>query len=229
VFNFGVNTTNKFTTAHYEIFYVKKNKNSIPVFNTNCRYGNQEKEDGKSLRYQDMQSVWCINKEYQPGITKNKNKLPEELIKKMILYSSNENDIVCDFFLGNFTTAFVSKKLNRIPCGFEKNKIGFKENVLKLKDTQIGSDIVFVENENLEHQGEKITKDIVKKICNDFENILKEDSQKTNKKIIKELSIKYGRGIFSIEKILKEYSKDILSSKHRKSLLLGYDIFETDN
>ena len=63
---------------------------------------------------------------------KNINKLPEELVKKMIQYSSNEGDLVCDFFLGNFTTAVVSKKLNRVPMGFELNKHAFHIGMRKL-------------------------------------------------------------------------------------------------
>lgn len=38
---------------------------------------------------------------------------PEELIEKIVLASSNENDIVADFFCGSGTTASVAEKLNR--------------------------------------------------------------------------------------------------------------------
>src|SRR5207249_6176838 len=38
---------------------------------------------------------------------------PEELIERMISLSSNENDIVADFFCGSGTTAAVAEKLGR--------------------------------------------------------------------------------------------------------------------
>ena len=225
-FNFGVNTTKKFVTSHYEIFYVIKDKKNKPIFNTNCRFGNHEKEDGKSLRYQDMQSVWMINKENQPGKVKNKNKLPEELIRKMVLYSSNEKDVVCDFFLGNFTTATVAKKLNRIPCGFEMNKNGFKSKIFNLKKIEEGCDIVFVENITNKNKGEKITSDIAKKICDDFKQLIEDNPKITNKKAIEQLSKKHGRGTFSIDKILKKYAKEITSASYRQRLNAVADIFE---
>ncbi len=38
---------------------------------------------------------------------------PEELLEKIILTSSNEDDLICDFFAGSGTTAAVAEKLNR--------------------------------------------------------------------------------------------------------------------
>jgi len=126
-FPFGPYTSKKFVSSHYEIFYVKKRKTYKPIFNTTCRFSNT-----KDI-YQDLQSVWQIKKEYHPGKVKNINKLPEELVKKMIQYSSNEGDTVCDFFLGNFTTAIASKKLSRLAVGFEMNEESFSIGLNKLK------------------------------------------------------------------------------------------------
>lgn len=129
-YNFGVYTSKKFVSSHYHILYLKKNVKSKPIFNINCRFKRDKKDtNGGSLLYQDMEDVWIINKEYQRGQIKNQNKLPERLLEKIILYSSNPNDIVCDFFLGNFTTAIVSKKLGRIPAGFELNKNAFERHI----------------------------------------------------------------------------------------------------
>lgn len=211
-FSFGVNTTKKFITSHYEIYYVSKKNNSKVTFNTNCRFGSHEKENNKSLRYQDMQSVWFINKENQPGEKKNKNKLPEELVNKMILYSSNENDIVCDFFLGNFTTATVAKKLNRVPCGFELNTNSFYYNLEALKEVDAGSDLITVDSCEPENQGKPLTKNIIKQICQDFEEI--RTKANTKKETISILCEKYGRGKFSIDKIIKQYGKDIISKQN---------------
>lgn len=49
---------------------------------------------------------------------------PKELIKRIILASSNENDLVADFFAGSFTTAEVCKDLNRNFVGCDINPKG---------------------------------------------------------------------------------------------------------
>lgn len=47
---------------------------------------------------------------------------PEELVRKIILASSNENDVVLDPFVGSGTTAVCSKQLNRQWIGIEQNE-----------------------------------------------------------------------------------------------------------
>lgn len=47
---------------------------------------------------------------------------PEKLIAKIILASSNQNDIVFDPFLGSGTTSVVAKKLQRKYVGIEQNE-----------------------------------------------------------------------------------------------------------
>ncbi len=46
---------------------------------------------------------------------------PEKLLAKLILASSNENDIILDPFLGSGTTSVVAKKLKRNYIGIEEN------------------------------------------------------------------------------------------------------------
>ena len=47
---------------------------------------------------------------------------PEEMLKRIILASSNQGDVVLDPFLGSGTTAFVSKKYGRDWIGIERDK-----------------------------------------------------------------------------------------------------------
>jgi len=51
---------------------------------------------------------------------------PEEMLKRIILASSNKGDVVLDPFLGSGTTTFVAKKLGRNWIGIEKDKKYFK-------------------------------------------------------------------------------------------------------
>ena len=124
-YNFGVYTKMKYISSHYHILFYRKSGGD-PTFNTHCRYGDSEKHtEGGSANYRDREDVWRINREYKPGTIKNKNTLPSELLMKMIQYSSQEGDVVCDFFLGSFATANVAKGLNRCAVGFEVNSTTF--------------------------------------------------------------------------------------------------------
>jgi site-specific DNA-methyltransferase (adenine-specific) len=67
----------------------------------------------------DKEDVWVINREYWNGDKKTPTKLPAELIKKILEYSSEEGDLVLDPFLGSGQVAVVSKMLKRNYVGFE--------------------------------------------------------------------------------------------------------------
>ncbi|MBX3011739.1 MAG: hypothetical protein KF832_09525 [Caldilineaceae bacterium] len=54
-----------------------------------------------------------------PENTDHPTQKPEKLIAKLILASSNPNDLVLDPFLGSGTTAVVARKLGRRYCGIE--------------------------------------------------------------------------------------------------------------
>ena len=79
----------------------------------------EKTKDGRSLHYKDKEDVWNIKREYWTGDEKTPTKLPSELIKKLLEYSSEKKDIVFDPFLGSGQVAVVSKSLNRRFLGFE--------------------------------------------------------------------------------------------------------------
>ena len=118
-YQFGVVTTKKFVTSHYHCIYVCKEEKKRKFF----PYSRFEKDaktiDGRSLHYEDKEDVWNIKREYWTGEDKTPTKLPAEIIKKILLYSSKKNDIVLDPFLGSGQVAVVSKMLGRRYLGFE--------------------------------------------------------------------------------------------------------------
>jgi site-specific DNA-methyltransferase (adenine-specific) len=131
-YNFGVHTKKKFISSHYHILYYTK-PGAKHTFNTYARFGPKEKNGGnRSLNYQDREDVWIINREYKPGEIKNKNELPTNLITKIMQYSSNEGDLIGDFFLGGFTTAKVAIGLNRRIIGFELNHRSFNHHIKEI-------------------------------------------------------------------------------------------------
>ncbi|WP_243124247.1 DNA methyltransferase, partial [Clostridium tyrobutyricum] len=54
------------------------------------------------------------------GVKLKKGKKPERLLKRIIEMSTNEHDIVLDFFMGSATTQSVAMKMNRNFIGIEQ-------------------------------------------------------------------------------------------------------------
>ncbi len=121
-YQFGVVTERKYVTSHYHCLYVCKNDQKRRFFPYG-RFGKDERtNEGRSLHYEDKEDVWYIKREYWTGDQKTPTKLPAELIKKILMYSSEKDDVVLDPFLGSGQVAIVSKLLCRQYIGFEITK-----------------------------------------------------------------------------------------------------------
>jgi len=57
-----------------------------------------------------------------PENTEHPTQKPEKLLAKVILASTNENDLILDPFAGSGTTLVTAKKLNRAFCGIERDE-----------------------------------------------------------------------------------------------------------
>jgi site-specific DNA-methyltransferase (adenine-specific) len=202
-YNFGVYTSKKYISSHYHILYYVK-PGADPVFNISCRFGKEEKDEaGGSRNYLDREDVWIINREYKPGQVKNKNELPKELLKKIILYSSNEGDAVCDLFLGSFSTAKVALCFGRRAVGFEISSTAFDhqiKEIKKLKSGQMLPELKKPEKDSLVNQGKRWTEDNKTKLIERYSALRLEG--KTRKASIEILSTEFGRGRFAIANVV---------------------------
>lgn len=209
-FNFGVNTSRKFVTSHYHLLYYSKSNKSTPTFNLNCRFGSQERtSEDRSALFADLEDVWVINKEYSPKEIKNQNKLPEALLEKIILYCSNPQDMVCDFFMGNFTTAYTSVKLGRRVCGYEINPNSYNHHMPLLNSVEFGGGLAKLKkvvNILPENKGKKISQETIENICKDYNSMIL--SGMLVKQASAALQEKYGRGKFAIKNILDAHNKN---------------------
>jgi len=125
-YQFGVVTKRRYVSSHYHCLYVCKN-DRLRKFYPYSRFDkNARDSNGRSLHYQDKEDVWRIKREYWTGKTKTPTKLPAEIIRKILLYSSAEGDLVCDPFLGSGQVAVVSKELKRRYLGFEINPVYYE-------------------------------------------------------------------------------------------------------
>ena len=139
-YQFGVVTTKKFVTSHYHCLFVCKDDKKRKFFPFSRFKKNAKTSNGQSLHYKDKEDVWIINREYWTGDDKTPTKLPAEIIKKMLKYSSEKTDLVFDPFLGSGQVAVISKMLGRQYLGFEivKQYYDFankrlKKNIYRLK------------------------------------------------------------------------------------------------
>jgi site-specific DNA-methyltransferase (adenine-specific) len=102
-YQFGVFTKKKYVTSHYHILFVVKDPKRY-TFNKLDHY---------------PEDVWTIQREYWKGKMKTPTKLPREIVRKILLYSSNPGDLVLDPFLGSGTVAVVAMQEGRHFLGFE--------------------------------------------------------------------------------------------------------------
>lgn len=102
-YQFGVFTKKKYVTSHYHILFAVKDPKRY-TFNKLDHY---------------PEDVWVINREYWKGKKKTPTKLPRELVRKILCYSSNPGDLVFDPFLGSGTVAVVARQEGRHFLGFE--------------------------------------------------------------------------------------------------------------
>ena len=207
-YNFGVYTTKKYVSSHYHILYYTK-PGVKTTFNTFSRYDSDEKNSkGGALNYLDREDVWIINREYKPGKIKNKNELPYELLIKLIQYSSNEIDLICDFFMGGFSTAETAIGLNRQITGFEINPHSFDyhyKKLLKLTPGYLLDSIKTGKNNQPKNQGKPWSAEEILMLEKRFAELYTEHNNK--KKSIEILQQEFGRGYFSILNKIDEFQK----------------------
>jgi site-specific DNA-methyltransferase (adenine-specific) len=204
-YNFGVFTRRKYVSSHYHILFYEK-PGDKRTFNLESRYGLHEKTtEGRSLNNSDREDVWIINREYKPGKIKNKNELPTTLLIKMIQYSSNEGEVVADFFSGGFSTAVVALGLNRRFIGFEISRQIFDAKILEIKNLVPGYLLAHLQNpaSGIPENAKKAwTDQDIRHLRERFFSLIAEGMSR--KQVIKRLQEDLGRGYWSIDKALKK-------------------------
>ena len=149
-YQFGVVTKRKYVTSHYHCLYVCKD-DSQRRFYPFSRFSKEDRhQKGGSAHYRDKEDVWLIKREYWTGDQKTPTKLPAEIIKKILAYSSEAGDLVMDPFLGSGQVAVVSKLEARHYVGFEIAPSYFEFIRNRIES---GRYRILAEDENL--QGEK--------------------------------------------------------------------------
>ena len=114
-----------FTASHETLIWARKDKKAKHTFNYNEMKNGLFPEDKLKNENTQMRSVWSIptpkNSEKEYG--KHPTQKPLELLKRIVLASTKENDIVLDPFYGSGTTGAACKCFdNRLFIGIEIDK-----------------------------------------------------------------------------------------------------------
>ena len=135
----GLQPKDKFGNSHGEIFYCSKSKSAEPYFSRNSRCLDSDMDEF-DLKFKpgslDRESVWYIKTQDTEGKQLPPGKMPDELVLKMLSYSSDVDHLVCDFFLGYGTTAIVARRIGRRVCGFEANPEAYRHICEQINDTE---------------------------------------------------------------------------------------------
>ena len=156
-----------------------------------------------------MTSVWqiplCTGNERIKGTDGKKahsTQKPEELLRRVILSSSSEGDLILDPFLGSGTTCAVAKKLNRNSIGVEK-----ETKYVKIAVTRVAGidSSIFAHLRVVEPPKEKVQRVSMKQLVET--NYIREGQaiytkNKTQSAVVlADGSVKNGVGVGSIHKI----------------------------
>lgn len=112
-----------FTASHETLIWAKKDVNSKHIFNYKDMKHSKWEEDKFKNENKQMRSVWAIStpKSIEKIYGKHPSQKPLELLKRIIIACTNENDIVLDPFMGSGTTGVACKLHNRNFIGIENN------------------------------------------------------------------------------------------------------------
>ncbi len=123
-----------FAHAHETIIWAKKDKKAKHTFNYKEM---KEWHDDISPKGKQMRSIWKIPltpmQEKKSG--KHPTQKPIELLKRIVLASTNEKDVVLDPFNGSGTTGLVASMHGRKYIGIDKEEDYLKLSVRRLKST----------------------------------------------------------------------------------------------
>ncbi len=118
----GMGRTKGFSPRHDDILFFSKSK--VFTFNLdNIRVPQKYYRSRNNMRGANPGDVWEFSHVHycQESRTAHPTQKPEGIIERMVLASSNENDLVLDPFVGSGTTLRVCQQLGRQSIGIELN------------------------------------------------------------------------------------------------------------
>lgn len=110
-----------FTASHETLIWARKDKKAKHIFNYHEIKNGDFPTDFIKKPNKQMRSVWAIGtpKNGEKKYGKHPTQKPEGLLERIIIASTNENDLVLDPFCGSATTGIIALKYKRKFVGID--------------------------------------------------------------------------------------------------------------
>jgi site-specific DNA-methyltransferase (adenine-specific) len=113
-----------FTASHETLLWARKDKKSKHTFNYKKMRDEEWPEDFIKKPNSQMRSVWAINtpKAIEKRFGKHPTQKPIDLLKRIVLASTNKGDLILDPFTGSSTTGLAAYLYGRRFIGIDNEK-----------------------------------------------------------------------------------------------------------
>ena len=128
-----------FTASHETLIWARKDKGGRHVFNYDLMKNGSWPEDHLKKPGLQMRSVWSVGtpKPHEKKFGKHPTQKPEDLLRRIILASTNEGDLVLDPFTGSSTTGIAALKHGRRFVGIDTDKSYLDLSIKRFNDLHI--------------------------------------------------------------------------------------------
>jgi len=110
-----------FTASHETLLWARKEQKSKHTFNYDVVKNSHWEDDRYKHEHKQMRSVWDIptTKPDEKTFGKHPTQKPLELLRRIILASTNKGDLILDPFTGSSTTGIMALRLGRKFIGID--------------------------------------------------------------------------------------------------------------
>ena len=128
-----------FTASHETILWARKDKKAKHVFNYKAMREGDWPEDAMKKSGKQMRSVWSLTtpKKAEKKHGKHPTQKPLDLLKRIVLSSTNKGDIVLDPFTGSSTTGIAAIMNGRKFIGIDMEEKYLDLSIKRINDVKI--------------------------------------------------------------------------------------------
>lgn len=132
-------TCRYFTASHETLLWAIKDPKAKHTFNYENMKNGEWSNDKLKMPNKQMRSVWSIDsiQSYEKKFGKHPTQKPLELLKRIIIASTNKNDLILDPFTGSSTTGIMAIRLGRKFVGIDTEKEYLEMSVKRFEDIKI--------------------------------------------------------------------------------------------
>ena len=128
-----------FTASHETLIWARKDKKGKHTFNYDLMKNGEWPEDSLKKPGMQMRSYWSINapKPVEKKFGKHPTQKPFDLLKRIVLASTNEGDLILDPFTGSSTTGIAASFYGRDFIGIDTEKKYLDLSVKRFEDMKV--------------------------------------------------------------------------------------------